>query len=196
MAPIRVCLAVVVTLSLVTVARGQSLADAAKAAEEARTKASPPDATNSPGKNSTKKVYTDKDLKDVPSFSPAAPEAKPEPTAKDAPKKTETARANEPPLRDEAWWRARMTELRAALEKAQKERQAKATLVARLEAVRDNVPDHGFSVAQAYANASAELAKARADLDVCVANEKAAKAAINAAEEDARTHNVLPGWLR
>jgi len=59
-----------------------------------------------------------------------------------------------------------------------------------------NLNDRGFSVAQAYANASAELAKARADLDVCVANEKAAKAAINAAEEDARTHNVLPGWLR
>ena len=62
--------------------------------------------------------------------------------------------------------------------------------------VRDNVPESGFSVAQAYAAASSELAKARADLEVCIATENAAKATISAAEEDARTHGVFPGWLR
>jgi hypothetical protein len=89
-----------------------------------------------------------------------------------------------------------MATLRSKLDQAATERQAKATLVARLELVRDNVPDHGYSVAQAYASASSELAKARADLQICIGAENAARVAIMDAEEDARTHGVLPGWLR
>jgi hypothetical protein len=86
-----------------------------------------------------------------------------------------------------------MTGLRANVSQATAARASKAALVSRLEAVRDNVPERGFSVAQAYAAASSELAKARADLEVSVGVEKAA---VSAAEEDARTHGVLPGWLR
>jgi hypothetical protein len=68
--------------------------------------------------------------------------------------------------------------------------------VKRLEVVRDSVPERGYSVAQAYASASSELAKARKELEICVGTENAAKQAISAAEEEARRLGVPPGWLR
>lgn len=99
-------------------------------------------------------------------------------------------------VKDEAWWKARMARLRAKLQQAQTEYHAMAMLVTRLEGVRDNVPEHGFSVAQAYAAATAELAKAKAQRDIAIGAMATAKSAIDAAEEEARVASVLPGWLR
>lgn len=184
----------------------QSLADVAKKAEEERAKAKREQAKSADTKNADDakktakaptKVYTNKNLVDVPS-PPAAASAEPtksEPAGKNTSNKAATEKSDES-AKDEAWWRTRMAGLRANLVQATNARVSKAALVKRLEAVRDNVPERGFSVAQAYAAASSELAKARAELDFCVGAENAAKAAISAAEEDARRAGVLPAWLR
>lgn len=202
---------------------GQSLAEIAQKAKEARDKAeadrakaasagASTDNSSTSGKDADKsktppapaahKVYNDQTLKEVvpPLAEPAPPPAPASTTATPdgatATTPATTATRTDDVVKDETWWRARMTRLRATLQQAQTEYDAKVKLVARLENVRDNVPERGYSVAQAYAAASAELAKARADQDVAAGAVKAAKAAIDAAEEEARVAGVLPGWLR
>jgi hypothetical protein len=170
------------TIATLTIAPGgyaQSLADAARKAGEATAKQDP-----------VRRVFTNADLKDV-SSAPATPPAatKTEVPAKDLSNKT-TEKPGEP-VRDEAWWRTRMTGLRANVDQATAACVPKAALVASLETKRDSVP-------QFYTITSSELekARARADLDTCVALVDVAKASVGAAEEEGRRAGVLPGWLR
>lgn len=169
----------------------QSLADAARKAGEATAKqdqAKPDDkkTENAPAR----KVFTNADLKDVPPAPTTSPAAtKPGVLAKDMSNKT-TEKPGEP-VRDEAWWRARMSGLRANVDQATAACVPQAALVARLEKVIESVPP-------AYTRTSHELekARARADLDTCVALIDMAKAAVGAVEEEGRRAGVLPGWLR
>ena len=174
-------------------ASAQSLADVAKQTEEQRAM------STTDGKSAVQpsgKVYTNKDL--GPHLGPpaAAPADKSTRVAQDVPAPASSVTTEEPSKKDEAAWRARMTALRGDLTLATDTRTAKETLVKRLEGIRDNVPGHGFSVAQAYTTASSELAKARAELDAAISAVKAAELSISLAREEARRAGVPPGWLR
>jgi hypothetical protein len=190
MSLIRIALAIA-TLMIAPEGRAQSLADAARKAEEATAKqdqAKPDDKKTDHAP--VRKVFTNADLKDVPSASATSPPAtKTDVPAKDPPNKT-TEKPGEP-ARDEAWWRARMTGLRANVDQATAACVPKAALVASLEKMIENVPP-------IYTRTSHELekARARADLDTCVALVGTAKAAVGAAEEEGRRAGVPPGWLR
>jgi len=200
---------VLALLSLVP-ARAQSLAEAAKKAEEQRKAAAEEQRkTADPNHKAAaasepKKVYTNKDLKDVgPSAATSTANATTAPSTEASPAAVSGAGAvgdkpadSAPVAKDEHWWRARMAGLRGAQVDAAKACVAKTTLVIRLQQVVDAVPDRGFSAAAAYAQSSSELAKARTDLDECRTNERKAAATIASAEEEARHLGVLPGWLR
>jgi hypothetical protein len=173
---IRIALATA-TLMIATPGDAQSLAEAARKAEEAKSEPA-------------RKVFTNADLKDAPPApAPSPADVQPEVAAKDPSNKT-TEKPGEP-ARNEAWWRARMTGLRADVDRATAACVPKAALVARLEKVIESLPP-------AYTRTSHEVekARARADLDTCVALSDVAKAAVGAAEEEGRRAGVLPGWLR
>ena len=185
---------IALTIAPLVIASGgqaQSLADAARRAEEATAKqgqAKPDDkkTDNAP----VRKVFTNADLKDV----PPAPAASPAPTKtevfeKDTPNKTPEKPGE--PVRNEAWWRARMTGLRANVDQATTACVPKTAEVARLEKMIENLPP-------AYTRTSHEVekARARADLETCVALVGTARAAVGAAEEEGRRAGVPPRWLR
>jgi hypothetical protein len=190
MSLIRIALAIA-TLMIAPEGHAQSLADAARKAEEATAKqdqAKPDEkkTDNAP----VRKVFTNADLKDAPPASATSPaSAKPEVPAKDTPNKT-TEKPGEP-VRDEAWWRARMTGLRADVDQATAACVPKAALVERLDKMVENVPPIYTRTAH-----EVEKARARAELETCVALVGTAKAAVGAAEEEGRRAGVVPGWLR
>jgi hypothetical protein len=178
MSLIRIALAIA-ALMIAPPGHAQSLADAARKAEEVTAK-----------QDQAGKVFTNADLKDVPPVPPMSPGAtKPEVPAKDA--SNQPAEKPGQPVRDEAWWRARMTGLRANVDQATAACVPKAAVVARLEKVIEIAPP-------AYTTTTHELekARARADWETCVALADVAKAAVGAAEAEARRAGVLPGWLR
>jgi outer membrane murein-binding lipoprotein Lpp len=187
---IRIALAIA-TLMIAPGSHAQSLADAARKAEEARAKQ---DQARPDDKKSdsvpVRRVFTNADLKEVPPAPATSPAAtKTEVPAKDTPNKTPETPGG--PVRDEAWWRTRMTGLRANVDQATAACVPRAAEVARLETVLESVPP-------AYTTSNHELAKARAraDLDTCVGLIGLARAAFGAAEDEGRCSGVAPGWLR
>lgn len=166
----------------------QSLADAARKAEEER----------SAKKATPTKVYSNKDLKDVPSsVSPAATPTPTGTTAQSVAIKSErdevtrAAEYREVARKDEAYWKARMSELQSALDTDQIRLTAMENRVASLSADFG----HTDSVTQ-----RAVLGREREQAVTEVSRLKAAvladAKAISTAEEEARRANVPPGWLR
>jgi hypothetical protein len=186
-------------------AREKAEADRAKAQAEADGKAPAPSSSGMSGtspKAGATKTFTNESLKSLPASPDTSPalsapssQVKPQPAREEANPKATSENVPQV-MKDEAWWRARMSKLRATLAEAETAFAAKTTLVVRLERVRDNVPERGYSVAQAYAESSAELAKARSEAALAAGAVRAAKVAIEDAEEEARVSRVLPGWLR
>jgi hypothetical protein len=84
-----------------------------------------------------------------------------------------------------------MTGLRADVDQATAACVPKAALVERLDKMIENVPPIYTRTAH-----EVEKARARAELETCVALVGTAKAAVGAAEEEGRRAGVVPGWLR
>jgi hypothetical protein len=171
----------------------QSLADVARK-EEARRKNMPEPA----------KVYTNKDLKPVP--SPASPPAASTPDAKTdekaAPEKGEPAKAadkndkndkndNPVPAKDQAYWAGR---LKAAQEQLARDETYVAAMQSRISALttdfvnRDD-PAQKRTIEQDRLKAIAEMDR----LKQAIANDKKA---LDSLLEEARRAGVPPGWLR
>jgi hypothetical protein len=188
---VRTLLATALAGTFAVVAQGQSLADVAKKAEEERARKAESTKAETPA---AKKIYTNQDLVEAPAPAADAPpvDAKTEPLVKGVTAKKASTAPREP-LRNEAWWKRRMTGLRQSLDRATAACVAKAAQVQRLQADRDSVLALGVGRAGSTLNA---LAQARADLASCNAVKAGASRAVADAEEDARTHGVLPGWLR
>jgi hypothetical protein len=184
---ICVCSALIVFFLAASPARAQSLAEVAKQ-EEARRKAI----------KTPSKVYTNDDLKKYgPATAPAAtPEQKPAApaTGQDATAPKEAApqpAAEEEPAKDEAWWRKRITDARATLDRSQVLADALQSRINGLWAdftARDD-PAQRAVIQQDRLKALAELDRMKSEID-------AQKQAIADIEEEARREGVPPGWLR
>jgi hypothetical protein len=158
---------------------GQTLADAAKKEEERRKTV-----------KAAGKVYTNKDLGTPPADGAAPPPPKPaEPTA-GAAKDTEKP-AEKEPVKDQAYWAARMNELRSQLQRDQTYVDALQTRVNSLSAdfVNRDDPAQRAVIANERQKSIAELERLKAQIE-------AGKKAIADLEEEARRAGVPPGWLR
>jgi hypothetical protein len=191
-------LLIVATLSGAVVVQGQSLADVARQEQERRK------AIKDGGK-----VYTNKDLKEVP--PPPAVAGQPQDTAKadqqsasDAkggdrtvpePKDKQDRASKEAKekevVKDQAYWSGRMKALRAALERDQVYADALQSRINALttDFVNRDDPAQRTVVAADRDKALAELAR----LKKTILDDKTAIADL---EEEARRAGVPPGWLR
>lgn len=129
---------------------------------------------------------------DVPrGAAPAAPAAAPEKAAgKPAEAPGEPARPGEP-VKDEAWWKQRVSQVREELRRNEMFADALQTRINSLAndfASRDD-PYQRAEIAQERVKAIAELDRVKADLD-------AGRKRIADIEEEARRAGVPPGWLR
>jgi hypothetical protein len=181
-------------LGVPALAAGQSLAEIARR-EEARRKA-----LARPGK-----VYTNEDLKPDPtgprpSPLPAAPAAptpaasgsETQPTAGQTPAGgAATSESAQGEVRDEAYWRRRITEARAALERSQIFADALQSRINALttDFVNRDDPAQRAQIELERQRAIAELERVKKE----IAEHTQAIAAI---EEEARKAGVPPGWLR
>ena len=163
-------------------ADAQSLADVARQ-EEARRKAIKQPA----------RVYTNDDLKRYQPLStlPAAEPAPPPPqAAPPAPKPPEPAAPQEP-VKDEAYWRARVGDVRTRIDRAQLQIDALQTQANSLYAdfVNRDDPVQRLQLEARRQKVLAELDRTKTEL---VELQKAAADI----EEEARRAGVPPGWLR
>ncbi len=190
----RILLALIAMSFVASAAAAQSLADLAKK-EEARRKAI---------KNPSK-VYTDADLRKVTPASPAASAVPAQPATPGAPpadaKAGQPADANKPadenkpgddaPEKQEAAWRARITEARAKLTRTKLLADAMQTRINSLTndwLARDD-PAQRALLANQRIEALGELQRLN---DEIVAQTKA----IADIEEEARQAGIPPGWIR
>lgn len=172
------------------IALPQSLADVARKAEEERQKT-----------KSVSKVYTNDDLRRDPN-SPVAPVSapgthpttdapKPAPAPADASKTDGKGAAAQEPIKDEKYWKDRMTAARAQL--------TRSTLL--LDALQTRVNSLSADMASQADPARRALLE-RARQDALRETERLKKElqdqtkAIADIEEEARRTNVPPGWLR
>jgi hypothetical protein len=176
----RLHIAALVTVALFgangAVPSGQTLADAAKKEEERRKTL-----------KATGKTYTNKDLGSLPPGSAAPPTAKPAEPADAAAKETEKPGEK----KDQAYWAARMNELRTQLQRDQTYVEALQTRVNSLSAdfVNRDDPAQRAVLANERQKNIAELERLKAQIE-------AGKKAIADLEEEARRAGVPPGWLR
>lgn len=141
---------------------------------------------------SASKVYTNSDLpKSAIHPEPVVP-SPPAATPAEAERAAEPSPPAQPQeVRDEAWWRARITDAREAVRRNEVFAEA---LQSRINALhrdfvsRDN-PVQRRQIAQERAEALDELARVRQEIE-------AAKTQIADIEEEARKAGVPPGWLR
>lgn len=201
------------SLSMPAALHAQSLGDIAKKAQEQRDKAKAEaekaktegeqgKAGTSTAKPNTPpaKVYTNKDLVDDPTRPAGAPaETKTEPAVNETSNKAATEKSDEP-VKDEAYWRGRMTTLRGNLAR---DNAACEPLAEKVRVLDGIYADSVFYVdGKAMVNrASAAVietkqADAKAELRQCVAKVALDQTAIGTVEEEARRLGVLPGWLR
>jgi hypothetical protein len=201
-------------------AREKAQADSAKAAADAKAKC-PADtaaqgaATKSPSCDpakpaAPKTVYNDDSLKQLAPSAGTSP-AVPDPTSTDASTKEAANKASskegppktnstDQPIKDEAYWRERMTTLRGNLARdnaacgpiEQKVRELDALYADSVFYVDGKAMVNRASAAvietrQVEANAELRQCRGKAALD---------QKAIDEAEEEARRLGVLPGWLR
>jgi len=197
----RICLAFAALALIASTAAAQSLAELARQ-EEARRKA-----VKTPSK-----VYTDADLRRI---APATPPAPGQPSApgqpapagqpgapatgaalKDAqaagqPAAAEASAGEQEPAKDETWWRNRITEARARLERSKLLYDALQSRVNALTAdfaARDD-PAQRTVLANDRVRTLGELQRMKDEID-------AQTKAIADIEEEARQAGVPPGWLR
>ncbi len=181
----RIALVLLILAGFVVSGRAQTLADVAKK-EEARRKALPPAA----------KVYTNKDLKDVPAGTPPSAEA-PKDADKDKPadakdKDTQEAdTAKDTSVKDQAYWSKRLKDLQGQLERDETFADALQTKVNSLNAdfVNRDDPAQRAVIERDRQKSLAEIAR----LQKAVVDGKKAIADL---EEEARRAGVPPGWLR
>lgn len=172
-------------------AEAQSLADVAKASN-ADKKAQP----------KTTKVYTNDNLRQDITPSPAAPAdggaaAAPSDTAAaaattaTATAATDAAPAADTGNRDEKYWRERMTAARAALDRSESAAAAYQSQINGLtqDFVNRDDPAQRAVIEKNRTKAVAELERTQREI-------AAAKKAITAVEDDARKAGVPAGWLR
>jgi hypothetical protein len=174
-----------VLLLTATIARAQSLADVARKEEDRRK------TVNAPAK-----VYTNDDLKKYPQTTPPpgeaaapAPEATGKPAAA-APDAQAPADQQSPP-KDEAYWKQRVTEAQAQLERHQEYLLAVQSRINALTAefyARDDPAQRGqlWSDRTKVLNELESLKKQVADDTKAIAD----------IQEEARRAGVPPGWLR
>lgn len=182
----RIVLTCLALSFLASAAAAQSLAELAKQ-EEARRKAM----------KAGGKVYTDADLgKVAPAASPAGP-AQPAatPEAAKAPGEAQdpaaAAQGQKEPEKDEAWWRGRVTEARAKVERAKvlaDAMQSKINALTNDWSARDD-PYQREQLAAERTRALGELQRLKDEIG-------AGTKAIADIEEEARQAGVPPGWLR
>jgi hypothetical protein len=183
---VRLCACACALVAWTVPARAQSLADVARKEEERRKTVSQPG-----------KTYTNKDLRPAP--SPAAPPAAAaEPKAdekaaseKEAPKAAAPGDAAKEPVKDKAYWTAR---LKAAQEQLERDQTYADALQSRINALitdfvnRDD-PAQRDVIERDRLRAIAELDR----LKKAIPNDKKA---IDDLLEEARRAGVPPGWLR
>jgi hypothetical protein len=181
-------------LLVAQVAAAQSLADVARKEAERRKAVTQPS-----------KVYTNEDLRRLPPATgqsqpaegqkpaDAAPAAVPATDASPAPAKAKPA-AEAPsrePAKDEAYWRKRITDARADLERI-------GLLIGAFES-RVNALTADFSARDDPAQRAViarDRQKALAELERLKKDREAQEKAIKGIEEEARQAGVPPGWLR
>ena len=178
----RILLATSFALCMAAAPHAQSLAGAAKKAEAASAKAKQAESTTS--SQPATKVYTNKDLPDVPPSSVTPASAT---TTTTTTKTTGTPKSEPSTTGDEASWRSRARELRKTLADDQ-------TKLAAAKAHFDSLPDQakgplGTPVVEAWMKAREEISR----LTAAVANDQRA---ISELEDEARRAGVPPGWLR
>jgi hypothetical protein len=142
---------------------------------------------------SSGKVYTNKDLPasaQKPPAPPAAvPEAPVEPAAAPAEQKPEETKPE--PAKDEAWWKARITQAREDLRRNEvfaAALQSRINALTRDFANRDN-PSQRRVLGQQRVEAVNELSRVTQDIE-------RSRKQIADIEEEARQAGVPPGWLR
>jgi hypothetical protein len=191
----RACIAIVLLMAGAGWAQAQSLADVARAEADRRK------AVVAPGK-----VYTNDDLR--PDFTrpappPPAPGAAADPHGSGAPAAA-PADAAQPasgaapaadapggPMRDQAYWSARMSEARAKVDRSQAFAQALQNRIDMLwtDFVNRGDPVQQRAIEQDRNRALAELENVKREIDTNIR-------AVAAAEEEARRAGVPAGWLR
>ena len=160
-----------------------TLGEIAKKEEERRKKVGTPS-----------KVFTNKDLpKSTAPAAPAAAAAAPQKTTDDKGAEAKKAEAEKPPqdVKDEAWWRARITAVRTELQRAEMALDAFQSRVNALTndfAARDD-PYQRAQIAIDRQKTLNELERVRSDITRF-------KQQIADIEEEARVAGVPPGWLR
>jgi hypothetical protein len=137
------------------------------------------------------KILTNKDLPKV--TAPAVPPASPSATTAAGQAGAATAAEQKPaePAKDEAWWRARITESREALRRDEMFIEALQSRINALSAdfaSRDD-PYQRAKIGEDRQKALAEMDRVKADVQLL-------KKRIEDIEEEARKAGVPPGWLR
>jgi len=184
----RLLFAFALTVGCAPALMGQSLADAAKRAEQERA------AKKADGAST--KVYTNKDLKDTPTLltvagSPVPPLDRPAPVKAERDEDARAAEYREAAKKDEAYWKSRMRDLQSALDTDQIRLIAMEARVASLSAdfSRTDSVSERVVLRRERESAVTEMARLRAAI---LADMKA----IDTVEEEARRSSVPPGWLR
>jgi hypothetical protein len=185
MRPLLLALTLGASLSAVPPSAGQSLAEAARAAEKAR---------NATAGRPPTKVYTNKDLPTAgpPAPLPPATSAAPAPaSASDQPSATTSPGAVPPGAKDETYWRERMRPLRERLESTRAladdtKRRADALMRSADRCFQMGIVCQDYTesllLQEQHKRLVADVARAERD--------------VTALEEEARRAGVPPGWLR
>lgn len=181
------CGATLALLATTGVLLGQSLADVARKEQERRKSV-----------KATSKVYTNEDLHGSATGSTvAAPPSAATAGAKPAPEPAAAAKpASEPPtpaepVKDEAYWRGRITAVRAAIERNEVYRDA---LQSRLNALATDFVNRDDPIQRAAI--AVDRQKALAEFERVQQDIQRQNSEIAAIEEEARRAAVPPGWLR
>jgi hypothetical protein len=186
-------LAVILSAGSLASAQNPPLAEVARKEQERRKALETQKATTGPAK-----VLTNKDLPKVATPAPAPPAAvdtdKSEPPAAaqaGQPAAQPQDKAAEAPVKDEAWWRARITAVREQLARDQVLLDALQGRVNGLtsEFVGRDDPYQRAKLGEDRQKAILEMDRVRADV-------AASKQKIDDIEEEARKAGVPPGWLR
>lgn len=173
-------LTIVLTASLASSVHGQSLADAAKKAEEKRAAAA--------GHTSTAKVYTKEDVdavpRDVMLTASRAPATPPSAAASSESAPVDTSG----PVKDEAYWKRRMAPLRAQVEDSRRSLAAARTDL-------QNVESH-MLMPSLWGALAYDWGRAKDNVVMLEGIVRDAEKRVSDLEEEARVAGVLPGWLR
>lgn len=189
----RVCVLLLIMCSAgLASASAQSLADVARKESQRRQTV----------KDGDGKTWTNQDLKPVPAgpaeaAAPAAEASEPAAEADQADAKKDDspaakdAKADEPEVKDQAYWSKRMADLRAQLERDETFRDA---LQSRVDALTSDFVNRDDPAQRSQI--ASDRQKALAELDRVKKSIEQGRRAIPELEEEARRAGVPAGWLR